>query len=134
MLLTFLGLLLPSFSFPEWLAPRGALNVLSAASALNQPGTAYNATCIVVLWLASLSGIVLFFFSSSIVAEALIWFIGAGFGLAATIMIPRFLEVTPVVGYATVGSYFALIGWTLALVAWVLGASKVKQAEIRKEI
>ena len=133
MVLAFIGLLLPSFSFPDWVKG-GTSNVLSAAAALNQPGFAYNATFIVVFWLAALSGIAVFLLSHSLIGEILVWFIGAGFGLAATITLPKYLEVAPVVGYASIGSYLACIGWTLALVAWVIGASKVKQAGIRKEI
>ncbi|MBR0032983.1 MAG: hypothetical protein IJP61_11975 [Treponema sp.] len=135
MLLTFIGLVLPcAFNVPDWVSNTSPINVFVAARALNLPGSAYNATFIIVLWLASLAGICTFLLSSSIVSEALVWFIGAGFGIASIITLPPFLEVTPVVGYANVGCYIAFVGWVLAFVAWVIGASKVKQAEIRKEI
>ena len=134
MCLTFVGLILPSFNVPDWVSKTGPLNIFGAAKALNLPGSAYNATFIVVLWLASLAGIVTFLLSSSVISEILVWFIGAGFGIAGAITLPAFLEVTPIVGYAHIGCYLALVGWLLALVAWVIGASKVKQAGIRKEI
>lgn len=141
MALTFIGFIIPAFVLPGWIAAKHGmanadvtLNMFAAAKLLNEPGTAYNATFMVVVWLCSIAGIVSFFFTSSVMSEVLIWLIGAGFGIAELITLPAYCEVTPLVGTSAIGSYIVAVGWTLALVAVIIGAASVKHAEIRKSI
>ncbi len=97
-------------------------------------GYAYNATFPVAMWLATIAGIIVFLCAESFVGDVLVWLVGAGFGLAATITIPKYLEVQPIFGYAAVGAYIVFVGWTIALVGIVLASIHVQQQGIRKEI
>lgn len=139
-LIAFIGFLLPMISFPEnflGLGTVGTKNVFGAASVMNyaepSAGYAYNATFIVAMWLMSIGGIASFIFAGSLVTDVLVWIVGAGFGIAATITIPKFLEVS-IFQYTSIGGYLIFVGWTVALVGWILAAIHVQQQGIRKEI
>ena len=82
--------------------------------------TAYNATFIVLMWLATLAGLIVFFVCNTYVVDIIVWALGTCFGIASAITIPMTLHVTPIFGYFSVGGYFVLIGWIIALVGIIL--------------
>ncbi len=111
-------------------APKSQLkNIFTAASFFNnytvttsegdEINTAYNATFIVFMWLATLAGIIVFFACKTYVVDIVIWAIGTCFGIASLISIPMTLHVTPIFGYFSVGGYIVLIGWIVALVGLI---------------
>ncbi len=111
------------------------LNIFGLAAAFNVAPYAYNTTFLVIVWLCSIAGIVLFFTTKTIVGDIVTLLVGLGFAIASVITVPLTLHVLPVVGYMTVGGYFVLIGWVVAIIGAVLGAahiqhpSQVKAAE-----
>lgn len=111
------------------------LNIFGIAAAFNVAPYAYNTTFLVIVWLCSIAGIVLFFTTKTIVGDIVTLLVGLGFAIASVITVPLTLHVLPVVGYMTVGGYFVLIGWVVAIIGAVLGAahiqhpSQVKAAE-----
>lgn len=111
------------------------LNIFGLASAFNVAPHAYNATFLVIMWLCSIAGIVLFFITKTIVGDIVTVLLGLGFAIASAIMVPVTFGVFPIVGYMTIGGYMVLVGWILAIVGSVLGAahiqhpSQVKAAE-----
>ncbi|MBQ4377595.1 MAG: hypothetical protein II821_00135 [Treponema sp.] len=118
-------------------------NLFGAVKVLNQsgldygdfdyiPGTAYNATFLVIVWLASIAGIILFFCAKSIIGDIVVTLIAIAFGLTATFTIPLTLSVAPIIGYYTVGGYFVLAGILVALVGSILGAAHIKHPSIAK--
>lgn len=90
------------------------------------PGTAHNATFLVVVWLCTIAGIVLFFVAKSIIGDIIVLLLAIAFGLAATFTIPLTLDVTFVTGSFFVGAYFVAIGLIASLVGTLLGAAHVK--------
>ena len=120
-------------------------NIFSTATFFNRKFFAYNATFFVALWLCSIAGICVFCICRSLVADVIVWLIGAGFGIAAIVGVTGFFKeicstpakvitVAPVLDFASVGLYVVLIGWLIALVGVVISVATVKKAEIRKEI
>jgi hypothetical protein len=118
-----------------------SFNLFGAVEVLNQagldygdvdyvPGTAFNATFLVIVWLCSIAGIVLFFIAKSIIGDVVVILIAVAFGLASTFTIPLALSVAPIVGYYSVGGYFVLIGILVSLVGTVLGAAHVKHPSL----
>lgn len=117
---------------------KSSKNIFAAAKFFNVAdrggaGYAYNATFLVVLWLMTIAGIAAFFCSNGIILDILVWLVGAGFGIAATITIPSYLEMN-IFQYSAVGSYVIFVGWTTALVGAVRSAVHVQQQGIRKSI
>ncbi len=82
--------------------------------------TSHVTTSLVIMFLASIAGIIVFFISKSKILDIVIWTIGAVFGFVATISIPGILGVTPIVGYCSVGGYLIFVGYTLALVGAII--------------
>ena len=112
-------------------------NLFGAVDVLNQagvdygdvdyiPGTAYNATFLVIVWLCTIAGIILFFLSKSIIGDVIVVLIAIAFGLASAFCIPLTLNVSPIVGYFSAGGYFVLIGIIVALAGTILGAAHIK--------
>ena len=89
-------------------------------------GTAYNVTFLVIVWLCSIAGIVLFFLTKSIIGDVVVVLIAIAFGLASAFCIPLTLSVTPIIGYFSVGGYFVLIGILVSLAGTLLGAAHIK--------
>lgn len=122
---------------------KNLFNLFGAVEVLNQagldygdvdyvPGTAYNATFLVIVWLCTIAGIVLFFIAKSIIGDVVVILLAIAFGLTATFTIPLTLSVAPVVGYFSVGGYFILIGILVSLVGTILGAAHIKHPSLQK--
>jgi|GEM_PF-4127122 len=118
-------------------------NLFQACKVLNQagldygdfdyiPGTAYNATFLVIVWLCSIAGIVLFFLTKTIIGDIVVVLLSIAFGLAATFSIPLTLSVAPIIGYYSVGGYFVLVGVLVSLAGSILGAAHVKHPSLPK--
>ena len=112
-------------------------NVFGAAEVFNQhgydygdydyaPGTAYNSTFLIIVWLCTIAGIVLFFITKTIVGDIIVVLLALAFGIASAITIPLTINVTPIVGYFSVGGYFVIIGLLVAIVGTVLGAAHIQ--------
>ena len=117
-------------------------NIFGAASYFNRSPVAYNATFLVVVWLCTIAGIVLFFVSKTIIGDIIATLFAIAFGIASVIGIAPALSdeygayagyyvdgVTPFFGYASVGSYFVVIGLILAAVGSVLGAAHIQHPD-----
>ena len=114
-------------------------NIFGAASYLNRAPTAYNATFLVAVWLCTIAGIALFFITKSIIGDIIVTLIALAFGIASVIGTAPALSdefgayagyyedaIMPFFGYASVGSYFVVIGLVAALVGSVLGAAHIQ--------
>lgn len=110
------------------------LNIFGLAAAFNVAPYAYNATFLVIVWLCSIAGIVLFFVTKTIVGDIVAVLVGLGFAIASAISVPLTLQVLPIVGYMTVGGYMVLVGWVVAIIGSVLGAAHIQHPGIRKEL
>lgn len=110
------------------------LNIFGLAAAFNVAPYAYNATFLVIVWLCSIAGIVLFFTTKTIVGDIVTVLVGLGFAIASVITVPITFQVLPVVGYMTVGGYMVLVGWIVAIIGSVLGAAHIQHPGIRKEL
>ncbi|WP_407426796.1 hypothetical protein [Treponema sp.] len=92
-------------------------------------GTAYNATFLVVIWLCTIAGIVLFFLTKTIIGDVLVSLIALAFGIASVIAVSVTLNVTPIVGYFSVGGYMVIVGIALAIAGTVLGAAHIQHPD-----
>ena len=128
MAIAMFGLLIPFIKVEE-----GMMNIFMAASRFNEGGIAYISTFIVIVWLAVLVAIVLYFITESIVADTLAWLVAAGFGIAFFVAMSVYHYenvydeevqsfVSGVFGWIFIGSYIVFIGMTTALVSVVLQA------------
>lgn len=128
---------------------KNAFNLFGAVEVLNQggldyenilfenhvPGTAYNATFIVIVWLCTIAGIVLFFLTKTIIGDVIVVLLAIAFGLASMFCVPITLNVPFITGSFFVGAYVSAIGIIIALAGTLLGAahiqhpSQVKSAE-----
>ena len=112
---------------PSITGAAGFFNIADSAG-----GFAYNSTFLVILWLMSIAGIVVFFCSNGVVLDVLVWLVGAAFGIAACITIPSYLEGSE---YSVCfGTFVIAIGWVAALVGAVISVIKVEQQGIRKTL
>ena len=120
-------------------------NIFGAASYFNRAPVAYNATFLVIVWLCTIAGIVLFFITKTIIGDIIATLIAIAFGIASVIGIAPALSdefgayagyyadaVTPFFGYASVGSYFVVIGLLVAIVGSVLGAAHIQHPDQAK--
>ena len=114
-------------------------NIFGAAAYFNRAPSAFNATFLVICWLSTIAGIVLFFVTKTIIGDVIAVLIGLAFGIASVITIAPTLSdefgayagyyaeaVTPFFGYASVGSYLVVIGLIVATVGTVLGAAHIQ--------
>lgn len=108
------------------------LNIFGLAAAYNVAPHAYNATFLVIVWLCSIAGIVLFFVTRTIVGDIVTVLVGLGFAIASAITVPLTFNVLPIVGYMTVGGYLVLVGWILGIVGSVLGAAHIQHPGLPK--
>lgn len=108
------------------------LNIFGLAAAFNVAPHAYNTTFLVIMWLCSIVGIVLFFTTRTIVGDIVTVLIGLAFAIASAITVPITLQVLPVVGYMTVGGYMVLVGWVVAIIGSVLGAAHIQHPTLSK--
>lgn len=124
MAITFLGMFIPFIREED----EGALNIISAASYFNQPGIAYISTFIVIVWLAALVGIVLYFTTDFLVANFIAWFVGAAFGIANTIAMCLYCAENEygLFSWLFAGSFVVFVGMTLALVGLILGIKSIQ--------
>ncbi|MCR4822544.1 MAG: hypothetical protein K5873_06695 [Treponema sp.] len=117
-------------------------NIFGAATYFNRSPVAYNATFLVVVWLCTIAGIVLFFVTKSFIGDILVVILALAFGLASVIGIAPALSdefgayagyyteaVTPFFGYASVGSYLVVVGLIVATVATVLSAMHIQHPD-----
>ncbi|MBR4373079.1 MAG: hypothetical protein IKP49_01775 [Treponema sp.] len=110
---------------------KGAASFFNVADSAG--GFAHNATFIVILWLMSIAGILVFLCVEGVVLDTLVWLIGAAFGIAALITIPRYLEAS-LFSFASVGTYIVIIGWVVAFVGVAISLFKLEQQGIRKTL
>ena len=131
MVATFIGLLIPFVREQE----EGVMNVFSTASFFNQPGIAYISTFAVVVWLAALAGIILYFVTDFVVGDFLAWLIGAAFGIAFTVSMMLYCADNEysLFGWLFVGSFIAFVGMTLALVALIHSAITIQHPLANKK-
>lgn len=127
MALAFIGMLIPFVRIED----EGVKNVFSAAVYFNQPGIAYISTFVVIVWLAALAGIILYFITDFVVGDFLAWLVGAAFGIAATITLSLETLENPF-GYMFIGSYLTFIGYTASLVALILEAKHIQHPLAKK--
>ncbi len=131
MALTFIGLLIPYIrvATDEAAVDTGLYNVFTAAGAFNQGGIAQISTFVVIVWLAALAEIVIFFCVKSIIADYVTWLFAACFGLAELVVLIS--EDYGCLGnpfsFMFVGSYVAFIGMTLALVGLIFQAMHIQK-------
>lgn len=104
------------------------LNIISGASYFNQPGIAYISTFIVIVWLAALVGVILYFVSNFVVANFIVWLIGAAFGIAHTIAMAMYCYNNDyaLFGWIFIGSCVAFVGMTAALVGLILSIKNIQ--------
>lgn len=104
------------------------LNIISGASYFNQPGIAYISTFIVIVWLAALVGVILYFVSNFVVADFIVWLIGAAFGIAHTIAMAVYCYDNDfaLFGWIFIGSCIAFVGMTAAFVGLILSIKNIQ--------
>lgn len=100
-------------------------NVFGAAVYYNESGTAQISTFIVIVWLASLAGIITFLLVKNAAGDVVSWLVGASFGIAAIVAISSELSCS-MFGWASVGTYVILVGYIVSLVGIIKNAIKVK--------
>lgn len=126
MALAFIGMLIPCVREPE----EGVLNVFSGAAFFNQPGIAYISTFMVIVWLAALAGIIVYFLTNFMVGDFVAWLVGAGFGAAHAIAMCMYLvenyEELGMLSWLYVGSFVTCAGFTTALVGLILQAIHIQ--------
>ena len=124
MAVTFIGMLIPFVREED----EGVMNIITAAGYYNQPGIAYITTFIVIVWLAALAGIILYFVTDVVIADFIAWLIGAAFGIANAIAMCLYCAENEyaVFGWVFVGSFVVFVGMTLALVGLVLQAIHIQ--------
>ena len=138
MILAFIGFMIPTFSLKE---DSGTVlkNLFEAASYFNKAPSAYNATFIVIIWLCSIAGIVLFFITKTIIGDIIVTLLALAFEIASIISIAPALtdmfgaytkyysaSVLPFFGYTAVGGYLVLLGIIAAIVGSILGAAHIQ--------
>ena len=121
-------LALIGFFTPVFFDEDGLYNVFTGAVEYNIPAYAYLATFLVIGWLASIAGIVLFFITHTIVGDVVVWLLGFGFGIAEFVSLQLYYEEIPFL-HMHVGAYLITIGWIVALVGTVLGAAHIKHPD-----
>ena len=104
------------------------LNIISGASYFNQPGVAYISTFIVIVWLAALVGVILYFAGNFVVVDFIVWLIGAAFGIAHTIAMAMYCYDNDyaLFGWIFIGSCLAFVGMTVALVGLILSVKNIQ--------
>ncbi len=100
-------------------------NVFGAAVYYNEPGTAQISTFMVIVWLASLAGIITFLLVKHAAGDVVSWLVGAAFGIAAIVAISSEHSCS-MFAWASVGAYVILVGYIVALVGIVKNAIKTK--------
>lgn len=116
---------------------KNVFNLFGAVEVLNQsgvdygdfdyiPGTAYNATFIVIVWLCTIAGIVLFFLTKTIIGDVIVVLLAIAFGLASMFCVPITLNVPFITGSFFVGAYVSAIGIIIALAGTLLGAAHIQ--------
>ncbi|MBQ9281180.1 MAG: hypothetical protein IJ207_03165 [Treponema sp.] len=138
MILAFIGFIIPTFILKD---SDGTVlkNVFGAASYFNKAPSAYNATFIVIVWLCSIAGIVLFFITKTIIGDIIVTLLALAFEIASVVSIAPSLSdifgayssfypqpVLPFFGYTSVGGYLVLLGIIVAIVGSVLGAAHIQ--------
>lgn len=124
MALAFIGMLIPFIREPE----EGAMNVFTGAAYFNQPGIAYISTFMVIVWLAALAGIILYFLSDFMVGDFVAWLVGAAFGVAQTVAMCLYCVDNEygLFSWIFAGSFVVFVGMTLALVGLILQAIHIQ--------
>ena len=104
------------------------LNIISGASYFNQPGIAYISTFIVIVWLAALVGVILYFAGNFVVVDFIVWLIGAAFGIAHTIAMAMYCYDNDyaLFGWIFIGSCLAFVGMTVALVGLIISIKNIQ--------
>ena len=131
MAISFIGLLIPFIRVEE----AGALNVFGAAAFFNEPGIAYLSTFAVIVWLAALAGIVLYFVTDFVIGDFLAWLIGAAFGIAFVIAMCLYCADNEyaLFGWIFVGSFVVFVGMTIALVSLISTAIHIQHPLAEKK-
>ena len=144
MVLAFIGFLVPAFFLKE---SSGVVlkNVFGAAAYFNKAPSAYNTTFIIITWLCTIAGIVLFFITKTIIGDIIATLIALAFQLASIVSIAPSLtdpfgayssiytsSVTPFFGYTSVGGYLVIVGLIIAVVGSVLGAAHIQHPDQTK--
>ena len=144
MVLAFIGFLVPAFFLKE---SSGVVlkNVFGAAAYFNKAPSAYNSTFIIITWLCTIAGIVLFFITKTIIGDIISTLIALAFQLASIVSIAPSLtdpfgayssiytsSVTPFFGYTSVGGYLVIVGLIIAVVGSVLGAAHIQHPDQTK--
>ncbi|MBR4322401.1 hypothetical protein [Treponema sp.] len=144
MVLAFIGFLVPAFFLKE---SSGVVlkNVFGAAAYFNKAPSAYNSTFIIITWLCTIAGIVLFFITKTIIGDIIATLIALAFQLASIVSIAPSLtdpfgayssiytsSVTPFFGYTSVGGYLVIVGLIIAVVGSVLGAAHIQHPDQTK--
>ena len=144
MVLAFIGFLVPAFFLKE---SSGVVlkNVFGAAAYFNKAPSAYNSTFIIITWLCTIAGIVLFFITKTIIGDIIATLIALAFQLASLVSIAPSLtdpfgayssiytsSVTPFFGYTSVGGYLVIVGLIIAVVGSVLGAAHIQHPDQTK--
>lgn len=131
MALTFIGLIVPYLrvAADDAVVDAGLYNVFTAASAFNQGGIAQISTFVVIVWLAALAEIVVFFCVKNIIWDYVTWLLAACFGLAELVVLisEDYGALGNPFGFMFVGSYIAFAGMILALVALVFQAMHIQK-------
>ncbi len=126
MAIAFIGMFIPFIREPD----EGAMNVLSGAAFFNQPGIAYISTFMVLVWLAALAGVILYFVSNFMVGDFVAWIVGAAFGVAHTVAMCMYMtenyEELGTFSWIFVGSFIVCVGYTVALVGLVFQAIHIQ--------
>ena len=138
MSLTFIGFMIPTFFLKDE-SGTALKNVFSAALYFNKAPSAYNATFIVITWLCSIAGIVLFFITKTIIGDIIVTLLALAFEIASVVSIAPSLSdifgayssfypqpVLPFFGYTSVGGYLVLLGIIVAIVGSILGAAHIQ--------
>ena len=144
MVLAFIGFLVPAFFLKE---SSGVVlkNVFGAAAYFNKAPSAYNSTFIIITWLCTIAGIVLFFITKTIIGDIIATLIALAFQLASIVSIAPSLtdpfgayssiytsSVTPFFGYTSVCGYLVIVGLIIAVVGSVLGAAHIQHPDQTK--
>ena len=144
MVLAFIGFLVRAFFLKE---SSGVVlkNVFGAAAYFNKAPSAYNSTFIIITWLCTIAGIVLFFITKTIIGDIIATLIALAFQLASIVSIAPSLtdpfgayssiytsSVTPFFGYTSVGGYLVIVGLIIAVVGSVLGAAHIQHPDQTK--
>ncbi|MDE7392512.1 MAG: hypothetical protein K2M90_08670, partial [Treponemataceae bacterium] len=104
------------------------LNIFSGAVHFNQRGIAYISTFIVIVWLAALVGVILYFVGNFVVVDFIVWLIGAAFGIAHTVAMAMYCYDNDyaLFGWIFIGSCLAFVGMTAALVGLILSIKNIQ--------